>query len=104
MEQIHKDKVESTLNSVKAINDTSISPFFKDRVLYNMYNQKETIKHDVLSWFTPQLQLVILIGVLVINAFVFVGAEKASYNEDLNTFVENYGLSVSENPSNLNMN
>ena len=86
-------KVQDTIDSIESIQEVKVSPFFKDKTLDRLFvKQEETYKFW--SWFTPQLQLVTLTCVIVLNAFAFTKLKETTYDENINQFAETYGLST----------
>ena len=94
-------KVQDTFDSIESIQDVKASPFFKDKTLDRLFvKQEETQKYW--SWFTPQLQLVTLTFVIVLNAFAFTKLKETTYNENINQFAETYGLTPTTETSLFN--
>lgn len=88
-------KVKATIDSVESIEEVSVSPFFKEKVMHQIRTASEDRKEIVLSWFTPRLQLATLVCIVVLNIIAFSNLEDNSYDENLNEFAESYGLSTS---------
>ena len=59
--------VKDTLLAVKTINTAEVSPFFKERVLQQIFNIPEEKASTSWTWFTPKIQFATLAGVLVLN-------------------------------------
>mgnify|MGYP000271227423 CR=1 FL=1 len=57
----------NTLDILDEIQEVKVSPFFKNKVLNHIREQKEE-KVILLGWFRPQLQIAAVILVLVMNA------------------------------------
>lgn len=93
-EQINK-KVEDTLKVLETIDDVKVNHFFKHKVLQQLENKKREEKPSVLHWFTPQLQLVTLSVILVLNIsalFYAYSSGNSQSNTSLETFAQEYDL------------
>ena len=95
--------VEETLESVSSIDAAKTPPFFKDKVLNRMaQNRVETEEGiAILNWFTPKFQAAALICFVVLNAFAFLSYSTDSYSENVENFAEVYGLSETDTDSYL---
>lgn len=89
------EKVQQTLDAAESIKQVSVSPFFKENVMHKIRNASEEIQEETWSWFTPKLQLATLIGVIVLNMMAFSNLQETSYESNINSFAESYGLSSS---------
>ncbi len=96
-----QNKINTTINSVEAIETVQASPFFKDKTMQRLFAEKE-VKKVAWSWFTPKLQLATLVCLVVLNIFAFSTMNKSTYNENVNEFAETYGLSIDTETSLLN--
>lgn len=85
-------KVKDTLDSVESINAVNVSPFFKDSVMHKIRNasQEDTLKTKI--WFTPKLQLAVLVVFVVLNTMAFVSFTSSAYEDNINAFAETYDL------------
>jgi len=96
-----QDKVNSTLNVLDALQTPQVSPFFKDKTMQRMFQNKEE-EQEVWSWFTPKIQLATLVCVVVLNIVAFAKMKSSSYDENINDFAETYGLTISTENTFLN--
>lgn len=96
-----QEKIDNTFKAAEAIEQVSVSPFFKDKTMQRMFSEKEEEK-VAWSWFSPKLQLATLACVVVINVIAFTQVNKTSYDENINQFAESYGLTTSDSNSLLN--
>ncbi len=87
-----KEKIDSTFKVIDTFEEVKITPFFKDRMLRELFIEKEE-EQNIWSWFTPSLQLATLVCVVVINIFAYTQITKATYQENTKDFAETYGLS-----------
>lgn len=95
-------KVKETFDSVESIEEVKVSPFFKEKVMQQIRNASEEVQVATWSWFTPKLQLATLVCVVVLNVIAFNNLQESTYNENVNSFAESYGLSISEETTLLN--
>lgn len=89
----------NTLDILDEIQEVKVSPFFKNKVLNQIREQKEE-KVPLFTWFTPQLQFATLAIVLCINALTIYYTMNAEIpvQEELSgieAFVEDYSLDSS---------
>ncbi len=84
-------KVKATLDSVQSIDEVKVSPFLKDRILYQI-GAREINQQSSWAWFTPKLQLATLIMFMVLNVFTYVSLNSEDYNSSIDEFTEMYGL------------
>ncbi|MEQ6124220.1 hypothetical protein AAON49_08480 [Pseudotenacibaculum sp. MALMAid0570] len=103
----HKNKSienNNTLDILDEIQEVKVSPFFKNKVLNTIRQQKEE-KTPSFGWFTPQLQLATLALVLCINVltiyFTFNSQETSQEISGFEAFMEDYYLD-SDNTLTLN--
>lgn len=93
-----RDKVDDVLNSVDAINDVKVSPYFKDKAIQVLFSEKES-RPSSWSWMMPKLQLAALLCFIVLNIFALTQINKPSYDEYISEFADLYDLNVSEDNS-----
>lgn len=91
-----QDKIDDTLNSINAINDVKVSPFFKDKTLNVLFSENE-IQQTGWSWFTPKLQLATLVCFFALNIYAFMQINSTSYDDNISDFAELHDLNISEN-------
>ncbi|ALJ04681.1 hypothetical protein APS56_05830 [Pseudalgibacter alginicilyticus] len=96
-----ENKINSTLEAVNAIEPVNVSPFFKDKTMQRLFSEKEKTNSNW-NWFTPKLQLATLVCVVILNVIAFTQMKSSSYEENMNTFSETYGLSTNYETSYLN--
>ena len=90
-------KIDKTIDSIDAIDQVKVSPFFKDKMMKRLFNEEKEEQY-VFSWFSPKLQFATLVCVIVLNLVAFNKIQKDSYNENVSSFATSYGLqSDSEN-------
>lgn len=87
-------KVKATFDSIESIQEVKVSPFFKENVMHQIRNASEEIKDAAYSWFTPKLQLATLACVVVLNIMAFQNLKETTYNDNVTSFAESYGLST----------
>ncbi|MBU2929677.1 hypothetical protein [Winogradskyella psychrotolerans] len=92
-------KVKATIDSVESISEVKVSPFFKENVMHQIRNASEDVKDATYSWFTPKLQLATLACVVILNIMAFQNLKEATYNDNVTSFAESYGLSTSTESS-----
>ncbi|WP_299100695.1 hypothetical protein [uncultured Winogradskyella sp.] len=95
-------KVKETLDSIESIQEVKVSPFFKENVMHKIRHLPEDIQDATWSWFTPKLQLTTLVCVVVLNVMAFNSLKKSDYTENVNSFAESYGLTISSESTILN--
>lgn len=86
------DLVEDTFNVFNSIEETAVSPFFKQKVLSRMF-LKDKEKTIVVNWFTPKLQLAAIALVLLINAISLLYVFNQNNSNTLDNFAQEYSLS-----------
>ena len=96
-----KPEIDSIFEVIDAIEPVNVSPFFKDKTMQRLFSEKEE-KQIVWSWFTPKMQLVTLVGVVILNIIAFTRLQESSYSDNVKQFAESYGLSTSTETSLLN--
>jgi quinol-cytochrome oxidoreductase complex cytochrome b subunit len=96
-----QDKIDSTFEAIRAIENVQISPFFKDKAMQRLFAQKEP-QPKFWSWFTPQWQLAALVCIMVLNACVFTHLKFDNYNTKVSSFASSYGLSETSDNSIFN--
>ena len=62
-------QVDATFKVLEAIEKVPVNHFFKHKVLQKIQVEQH-LKQPIITWFTPQFQLVTLVVVLVLNASV----------------------------------
>ncbi len=82
-------KVNTTLNVVDTIQEVKVSPFLKDRILNNINTEVEETQ-NVWSWFTPKLQIAMLIVVILLNVYAYKVLTSDNYNTTVEEFVDTY--------------
>lgn len=94
-------KIDSAFEALDAIETVQVSPFFKDKTMQRLFAEKE-VEQTSWSWFTPKLQLATLVCVVVLNVIAFTKLESSSsYDENVSTFAESYGLSTSDDDTSI---
>lgn len=86
----------NTLDILDSIQEVQISPFFKNKVLKSLAQQKE-VKEPSFSWFSPKLQLASLALIICVNigAIYYSLSSTETSQEQLSefeTFVQDYNL------------
>ncbi|MGJ8550245.1 hypothetical protein [Winogradskyella wichelsiae] len=95
-------KIQDTFNAIESIEEAKVSPFFKEKVMHQIRNASEDIQDKTWSWFTPQLQLATLICIIVLNVIAFNKLKMNTYDENVSSFADSYGLSTSTESTLLN--
>ncbi|NRD23978.1 hypothetical protein HNV10_12030 [Winogradskyella litoriviva] len=95
-------KINDVFDSVESIQEVKVSPFFKEKVMHQIRTASEDIQDTSWSWFTPKLQLATLVCVVVLNVLAFNNLKESTYDENVSSFAESYGLSVSTESSLFN--
>lgn len=97
-----QDKITKTLNVTNEIQQVKVSPFFKDKVMQQLFAEKEE-KQSVFSWFTPQLQLATLVCLVILNVFAITQLNADDSNvTDIEEFAQTYNLSMTDEVSLFN--
>lgn len=96
-----QNKIDSTLEVANSIEVANVSPFFKGKAMQRLFAEKEE-EQVVWSWFTPKLQLVTLVCVIVLNVIAFTKLQETTYDENVSQFAESYGLLTTTETSLLN--
>ena len=86
-----ENSVQEVFESTTAIRPVAVSPFFKEKVMHNLFHKAENEK-VVFSWLTVKVQFALLILILGLNILTFHKMRKFSYNDNLEQFVETYDL------------
>ena len=85
----------NTLDVLDSIQEVQVSPFFKNKVL-NKINQQKEEKSPSLGWFTPQLQLATIAIVISINVtaiyYSFSAQDSQQDISSFESFVKEYSL------------
>lgn len=97
----NQDKIDSTFQALDALEEVSISPFFKDKTMRRLFSQKDDTK-IAWTWFSPKLQLATLACVVVLNVLALTKFKETKYDESVDLFAESYGLSTDISSSLLN--
>jgi len=87
-------KVNDTFDSIETIQEVKVSPFFKENVMHKIRMASEDIQETTYSWFTPKLQLATLVCVVVLNMMAFNNLKETTYDKNVSSFAESYGLST----------
>ena len=87
-------KVNATFDSLESISEVKVSPFFKEKVMHKIRNASEDIQEATYSWFTPKLQLATLVCDVVLNIIAFNNLKETTYDENVSSFAESYGLTT----------
>ncbi len=97
-----EEQIDHILEVGKTIDPIKASPFFKEKMMNRLFEEK--IKEEKLNfeWFTPKLQLVSLVCIIVLNIAAFTNLNSTSYEESISEFVETYGLVITEETSLFN--
>ena len=85
------NEVERIINSVDTIEQVNASPFFKDKVLNKLYEEKEP-QVGLFAWFTPSVQLAALVIFIAVNVAVFVKINQQQYSTEVDSFAAAYEL------------
>ncbi|PQJ78871.1 hypothetical protein [Polaribacter porphyrae] len=92
-----ENKVEDTLNVLDTIKEVKVNHFFKHKVLQQIQHQKEE-KKPLLYWLTPQIQVVAIAAVFLLNIstifYAFSSNKDISTNE-IENFAQEYALQSS---------
>lgn len=95
----------NTFDVLDEIQEVKVSPFFKNKVLNQIRQQKEE-KSPSLGWFTPQLQLATFALIVCINAtaiyFSFTSEGDTQELTGFEAFVEDYHLGDTNSDLTLN--
>ncbi|MFK7750715.1 MAG: hypothetical protein AB8B65_20150 [Kordia sp.] len=95
-------KIEATFDVLNTIDEVSVSPFFKDKTMQRLFSEKEETVSAGFSWFTPKIQLVTLVCVLIINVFGVYQMTKTEYDTNISDFATMYELGEDSKASLLN--
>lgn len=86
----------NTLDILDSIEEVKVSPFFKNKVL-NMIEQEKEVKQPSFQWFNPQLQFASLALIICINAAtIYYSFSNTETSEEqisgIESFVQDYQL------------
>ncbi|WP_299123768.1 hypothetical protein [uncultured Winogradskyella sp.] len=95
-------KVQDTFDSIDSIKEVEVSPFFKEKVMHQIRNASHDIQDATWTWFTPKVQLATLVCVVVLNIIALNSLKESTYNDNVSSFAESYGLHTSTESSILN--
>lgn len=95
-------EVANTFDTLDSIEKVKVSPFFKDKTMQRLFEEKEETVTTGFGWFTPKLQLTTLICVLIINVVGLLQLSKTEYNTNISDFAKMYELEEKENTSLFN--
>jgi len=87
------NNVKDTLLAVKTIKTVEVSPFFKERVMQQIFNIPEEKVSTSWTWFTPKIQFATLACVLILNIIALNNIKETTYNKNVDQFANSYGLS-----------
>jgi len=94
-------QVEEILQQASSIEEVSVSPFLKDKIMHQLSKEKEAVA-TAIPWFTPKLQLATLVCVIVLNVFVLSTFSSENYDDNVSDFAASYELSTDNNTSYFN--
>tara|TARA_B100000795_G_scaffold249512_1_gene217091 strand:+ start:2616 stop:2930 length:315 start_codon:yes stop_codon:yes gene_type:complete len=86
-------KVNDTLHAVKTIKTVEVSPFFKDKVLQQIFNIPKEKVSPSWAWFTPKMQFATLACVIILNIIALNNIKETTYHKNIDQFANSYGLS-----------
>jgi len=87
-------KIEEAFNVLGQIKEVKVSSSFKQKVLHQALEQNKEIFFN--SWFTPKLQLVAMLVVLLVNVSVISYIFSSSTSEvNIDSFAQEYNLRTS---------
>ena len=91
-----ENKIKKTFDVLDTIEEAKISPFFKDKVMQQLFSKKEQ-KQKLWSWFTPQLQFATLVCFIVLNSLALTQLETVvTTTTELDEFAQTYELFETE--------
>jgi hypothetical protein len=92
-------QVDANFKVLEAIEKVPVNHFFKHKVLKKIQAEQH-LKQPIISWFTPQFQLVSFVVILLLNASVifysFSNVEEISAT-NIMAFAQEYSLQSSDN-------
>ncbi|MEM7380117.1 MAG: hypothetical protein AAF361_02835 [Bacteroidota bacterium] len=90
-------QVDQTLDISSQIEEVTVSPFFKEKVLRRL-NEKPVAENQtiVLPWFRPAYQVAALVCIIIINGYLLLKYTESSYSENLKSFALTYGIDEGE--------
>jgi len=97
-----EEQVDHVLEIGNSIGHVKASPFFKEKMMNRLFEEKKEEEWLIFTWFTPRLQLASLVCIVVLNIFAFTNLNSTSYEDNINEFAESYGLSSAEETSIFN--
>lgn len=98
-----EDNVSSSFDVLDNIQEVNVSSFFKDKTMHLLFSETKSDKYAWLwAWFTPQIQLVTLVCVVLINVYAFSRINENEYEENVTAFAETYGLKSGNETSMFN--
>jgi hypothetical protein len=90
-------KANLAIKSLESIEDVSVSPFFKEKTLNKLFRSSEAIKISFMErYFTPQLQFVGLLIIVLLNGYAFYNYNSQQYDTGINKFSETFDLKVNQ--------
>jgi hypothetical protein len=95
----------NTFDILDEIQEVKVNPFFKNKVLNAIREQKED-QVPLFGWFSPQLQLATLALILCINALAIIyslqGTETNQELSGIEAFVQDYSILDSDTTISIN--
>nr|WP_299343225.1 hypothetical protein [Allomuricauda sp.] len=89
--------IDELIDSVSEIESVNTPPFFRDKVLKRLEKAQESeAMAPFLFGFTPKLQIAALLVFAMLNIGALWYYQNQQQQEELQTFAEAYGLSLSE--------
>jgi hypothetical protein len=92
-------QVDANFKVLEAIENVPVNHFFKHKVLQRIQAEQH-LKQPIISWFTPQFQLVTLVVILILNASVifysFSNIEETTVT-NITAFAQEYALQSGDN-------
>lgn len=86
-----QEKAEHTITSVEAIESVKVSPFLKDSILNRLETQTTQMTSSWV-WFSPKLQLAVLIVFMILNIYTYINLSSVENNSDEVEFAISSGL------------
>jgi len=90
--EIISEQIKDTFEVLNSIEKTTVSPFFKQRVLNKIFLKEKEIS-VVKLWFTPKLQLTAIALVLLVNAASLFYVFNENNSSTMDNFAKEYSLS-----------
>jgi hypothetical protein len=96
----HIDRqVDANFKVLEAIEKVPVNHFFKHKILQRIQAEQH-LKQPIISWFTPQFQLITFVAILLLNASVifysFSNIEETSIS-NIMAFAQEYALQSGDN-------